>query len=813
MVVICDTPFPNESKYDAHFDLFPYPLSDFQKYSIQAILEGHHSLITAHTGSGKSLPAEFAIQYFASKKRKVIYTSPIKALSNQKYYDFIQKYPHISFGIMTGDIKVNPDADVLIMTTEILMNHLFMMNNDSNNTSQLQFQMDINRDLACVVFDEIHYINDVDRGRVWEQTILMLPPHIQMIMLSATIDAPEKFAKWCEKPDSGKEVYLSSTYARIVPLVHYGYLVVNDGTLKSLKDKETIAKLQKSTGTLIPLKSENGEFSDPGYVEVKRTRELLDANKAVTKRQHVLNSLAQMLRDREMLPAIAFVFSRKNVEKCAEEITVPLLEFDSKVAYTVKRECEQIVRKLPNYQEYLELPEYKQLVALLEKGIGIHHSGMIPVLREIVEFMISKRYIKLLFATESFAIGLNCPIRTAIFTSLTKFDGRGLRFLLPHEYNQAASRCGRRGIDTIGHVVHCNNLFDLPTSVEYKNMLCGKPQALVSKFRISFSIILNLMRNKPGGGCTIDDFTQFVEKSMIQNEINISAESERRALEKVRGELAKIEIPHDVLDSYLELKELASMYSNKKKKEVERKLSQYQINAAYGEHYKKIRDEMRQIQSYVNYLDTYVLTNVSAICDILLENRFITKDQETGTGTCAYSFTPTGKIAAGIAEVHPLVMSRSLGQLLPLSPKQIVGVLSCFSDIKVDQDSKVSVPTTPDKAVKAVVSDIAELYKTYGQIETKCGTDSGIDYDDALIFDAIDIMMDWCDCADESECRIFIRDRVTFSIGEFTKGIMKISAIVKELTGVCESVELAYKLSQVDGLIMKYVATAQSLYV
>jgi len=340
-------------------------------------------------------------------------------------------------------------------------------------------------------------------------------------------------------------------------------------------------------------------------------------------------------------------------------------------------------------------------------------------------------------------------------------------------------------------------------------MLCGKPQALVSKFRISFSIILNLMRNKPSGGCTIDDFTQFVEKSMIQNEINISAESERRALDKVRGELAKIEIPHDVLDSYLELKELASMYSNKKKKEVERKLSQYQINSAYGEHYKKIRDEMRQIQSYVNYLDTYVLTNVSAICDILLENRFITIDQETGI----YSFTPTGKIAAGIAEVHPLVMSRSIGRLVTLSPKQIVGVLSCFSGIKVDQDSKVSVPTTPDKAVKAVVSDIAELHKTYGEIETKRGTDSGIDYDDALIFDAIDIMMDWCDCADEAECRIFIRDRVTFSIGEFTKGIMKISATVKELTGVCESVELAYKLSQVDGLILKYVATAQSLYV
>ena len=191
----------------------------------------------------------------------------------------------------------------------------------------------------------------------------------------------------------------------------------------------------------------------------------------------------------------AFVFSRKNVESCAHDITVPLNEFDSKVGYTVRNECEQIIRKLPNYKEYLELPEYNRLVSLLEKGIGIHHSGMIPILREIVELMISKRYIKLLFATESFAIGLDCPIKTAIFTSLTKFDGHTQRFLLAHEYTQMAGRAGRRGIDTVGHVVHCNNLFDTPMLSDYKLILGGKPQQLVSKYHISYSLILNLIKN------------------------------------------------------------------------------------------------------------------------------------------------------------------------------------------------------------------------------------------------------------------------------------------------------------------------------
>ena len=183
MVIICKDPYPNESNYNEYFDLFPYSLSDFQKYSIQAIVDGNHSLVTAHTGSGKSLPAEFAIQFFTKQSKKVIYTSPIKALSNQKYYEFIQKYPHISFGIMTGDIKINPEADVVIMTTEILMNSLFV---------------GPITDLACVIFDEIHYINDAERGKVWEQSILMLPSNVQMVMLSGTIDSPEKFAAWCE---------------------------------------------------------------------------------------------------------------------------------------------------------------------------------------------------------------------------------------------------------------------------------------------------------------------------------------------------------------------------------------------------------------------------------------------------------------------------------------------------------------------------------------------------------------------------------------------------------------------------------------
>jgi superfamily II RNA helicase len=818
-----------ETNYDEHFNLFTYTLSDFQKQSIQAIVDGNHSLVTAHTGSGKSLPAEFAIQFFTKQGKKVIYTSPIKALSNQKYYEFVNKYPHISFGIMTGDIKINPEAQVVIMTTEILMNSLFVGPIPG---------------LACVVFDEIHYINDAERGKVWEQSILMLPKDVQMVMLSGTIDSPEKFAAWCERGDSTRKVILSSTHSRIVPLVHYGYLCTTDSAIKRHKDKAIQKKIQDSTGKLIQLKSENGAFNEAGYKEIKATKELMSDDHQ--KRQHVMNSLMLQLRDKDMLPAIAFVFSRKQAEVMAGEITVPLLEFDSKVAYTVRKECEQIVRKLPNYAEYLALPEYNRLVSLLEKGIGVHHSGMIPVLREIVEFMILKKYIKLLFATESFAIGLNCPIRSAIFSSLTKFDGSHMRYLLPHEYNQAASRCGRRGLDTIGHVIHCNNLFDMPTSNEYKEILCGKPQTLVSKFRISFPVVLNLMRNNK---CEFSDFVDFVNKSMCKGEIAKTLVGEREYVEKLKTDievaergLKGIQTPIETCNRYLYLKDFAPTVANKKRKDAEREISQIlsdnrncMLEADQVKKRNALVCEMESGQSYIEHLETYIPRNVKTICDILVERGFIyagaaaprtpPADQDILSestvcggfqgGAAPLSFTTKGQIAAGIAEMHPLVASDCFQSWSQLTPKQLVGLLSCFTDVKIDQDQKASVPITTDATLKRHINEVVNAFHLYEDLECARKTDPAYDYSNPVIYDMTDLMMEWCDFTDDVQCKVFIQDKLLCSVGDFTKAILKISAIAKEFTAVCEQmgmVDFQHKLSHIDGMILKYVATSQSLY-
>lgn len=827
MVKICSEKYPENTKYETYFKSYEFELSDFQKYAIEAIVEGHHVLVTAHTGSGKTLPAEFALNHFVEKKKRLIYTTPIKALSNQKYSDFCRKYPHISFGLMTGDIKINPDADVLIMTTEILMNSLFLQTMDQLTNNGLDFNINIQDELAGVVFDEVHYINDVDRGQTWEKTILMLPKHVQMIMLSATIDSPESFANWAQRGDSSKEVYLASTDKRVVPLTHYGYLTINEGAIKLIKDKSIQQDIKKSTHKLIKIQSDKGVFDEDGYTTLYRMNKLFKERSIFTKKKHVLNNLALFLKNNEMLPAIGFIFSRKMVENCANDITVPLLEDDSKVPYTVRKECDQIIRKLPNYKEYLELPEYDQLVNLLEKGVGIHHSGMIPILREIVEIMISKKYIKLLFATESFAIGLDCPIKTAIFTSINKYDGRNERILMAHEYTQMAGRAGRRGIDKIGNVVHCNNLFSLPSKTDYITLMNGKPQSLVSKFRISYSLILSLLKSEQ---TLLDDYMKFVENSMMSSKIKIELEQSRKSFEDIFIEKVKMEkqmkmlkTPNEILERYISINSTINGLKNKKRKEAERELENMRnenrsilSDVSYKHSFTKLLSELEKQEEEIQYFENYIQISIKNVCDVLKEEDFICVDENT------YTLTENGKIACDIAEIHPLIavtMIKNSNWFDTMSTEEIIGVLAVFTNVNVPKDERLSIPTSYNNNILKCLEFIQKDYDRFEDIEEVSNIYSGFQYFEALMYDMPDLVNGWCYCNNEQQCKYYLQNNVAekqISAGDFTKALLKISTIAKELAVVAEKMaqmDCLQKLTNVDSKILKYITTAQSLYI
>jgi superfamily II RNA helicase len=858
MVKICQEPYNNTVDYQQYFDVFPYELSSFQKYAIEGIVEGHHVLVCAPTGSGKTLPAEFALNYFHEKGKKVIYLSPIKALTNQKYYEFGQKYPNISFGLLTGDIKTNPNADVVIMTTEIFMNALFVMD-ENKNANEMTFHININ-EIGCVVFDEVHYINDAERGQVWEKTILMLPQNIQMVMLSATIDNPQGFASWIENryEADDKIVYLAYTNHRIVPLHHYGFLTTSEAIFKKIKDKDLQKQIKDNTNKLIDLQGPTGGFKEQGYRDIIRFRELFEKNQININRKHALNQLAHHLRDHDMLPAIVFVFSRKNVEIFASEITIPLLEDDSKVPYIVRRECEQVLRKLPNFKEYLELPEYVRLVGLLEKGIGIHHSGMIPVLREIVELMISKRYIKMLFATESFAIGLDCPIRTSVFTSLTKFDGSYDRYLLPHEYTQMAGRAGRRGIDTVGYVVHCNNIFSPPLLTDYKTILCGVPQKLTSKFRISYDLILNLVSNGSiKGPKFLTEMNTFSEKSMIQGELlkQIDAETNKitdlqNKISKKRESLSYLRTPIEKCQEYMDCQEKLFAYglrptanfqmptilqtSNISRKGlVNKKKVQKQLESQISElkdAYKFLDQDVKSVQELLEMeknlskeqgelsnTKSWIHDQTEFICLTLINNGFICYTDENYS---ILELTQSGKIAANVAEIHPLIGSKIYPLLKNLEVKDIIGILSCFTDVKVSSELRtIAIPSDANIRVKDTLNLIEKECKDYEELETLAMANTGIHYNDILMYDLLDYSMQWCDCNSEIECKYFIQSVISekgISVGDFTKAMMKIVTISKEFENIAEQLfdtEIAHKLHQIEGLILKYVLTSQSLYV
>ena len=793
-------------------------------------LDGNHKFILGNfIVTHNTLPAEFAIEYFKKQGKKVIYTGPIKALCNQKLYDFRKKYPHISFGILTGDIKDNPEADVLIMTTEILRNTLFNKEiiekdkNVINKSPLLSFEMDFQTELGAVVFDEVHYISDDDRGSVWEQSLILLPSHIQLIMLSATIDKPEIFAKWIEdlkiNNNNKKEVYLCSTYHRVVPLIHYNWLSVLNQTKKKFNKMDQ--NFKNYINQPIIVSDTKIKFNEDNYKNIVKYQKLIEGENFI-KRQYILNDIVRYLNNNDMLPALCFIFSRKKVEIAAKEINFSLFDPEDKMPNIIENECKQIlIRKLPNYKEYLKLPEYIELIELLKKGVAIHHAGIMPILREIVELLFEKNYIKLLFATETFAVGINMPTKTVIFTSLYKFDGNGQRPLYSHEYTQMAGRAGRRGLDKIGHVIHCNNLFKID-QLEYKKILTGGAKLLTSKFKISFNLILNIIySNSNNNNFTFIEFKSFIEKSMISE--NLAKEQsyyltlEREIQNKINDYqliLDNMKTPICVLEEYKKLKSQTNLKNNQKKKIykqiqeiennylIENDMKQYNI-------YEDLIEEQRKNITYRNSVQNYIENNVQNIIDHLIEKDFINNE---------FKILEKGIIASQIQEVHSLILAEIYNKFNGFdkyTSENLISIFSCFTNINVDDEYKYY--SSPDLKLVDITKNIKEISEYYDEIQSK----NYIPNDSEIVFhmDLLDILPEWIHARNEGECLLIldkIKNEKNIFLGDFVKAILKINTIALELEKISDllnNLELKEKLQEIPNKILKFVATNQSLYI
>ena len=827
---ICNDVFVSDGRFDTIFANWNFTLSDFQKWAIKAIYEKNHALITAHTGSGKTLLAEYSILLAHEMGVKLIYTSPIKALSNQKIREFQDKFPHISFGIITGDTSFNPDADVLIMTTEVLRNTLFQMENIQENPemkekTQLHFNIDIHNELGFVVFDEVHYINDEHRGHVWEETMMMLPNNVQMVMLSATINKPEKFAQWIEN-QSQKEVWLCPTEQRVVPLEHKTFFTLAESQIKkfSKKIQENILSIYEKP---LILKQQNKKFNDNNYNKTIKVINELEKENVWVNHHFVFNRLIRHLRDSNKLPAIAFIFSRKKAQIFAEKVDISLFPEDSKVPSIIEKECRQILMKLPNYKEYLALPEYTTIIKLLQKGIAVHHAGMPQVFREMIERLFDKKYIYLLCATETFAVGLNMPTHSVIFPSLSKFDGEKFRLLLPHEYAQQAGRAGRRGIDTIGEIWHLPNLIQKNNQhiylSDYKKILTGNPQTLTSKFQIDFSLTLKLV------SINNFDMENFINKSMISESINAERKLVETTLSNLKNEYASKQIhlftDIEIIEKYKKLSNEVVNVGGKKKKRMTREISNLLSEHKHLEkditHLKQKQKMESDIQYYEEKLvniNKYIKEEVGVLLGILEKEEFIEKTTNE-TIKNKFKLTEKGNIANSIQELSSLAMADVLHNRLfdTLSPVEFISVLSCFAPISLPSDQKVvsiSQIVAPE-IVKNTLKNIQKSYNKYKDIELN--NKLYFNQEHSLSWDMAELMIQWCKAENDIEAKIVYGKALEYGItlGEFTKCVLKINNVSNELEKAAiiqSNMTLLEKIKQVSVLTLKSVITNQSLY-
>jgi superfamily II RNA helicase len=469
-------------------EIFPFPLDRFQLQAVDALNDGKSVVVCAPTGSGKTLIGEYAIHRALRQGRRVFYTTPLKALSNQKYRDFRAEFGEDNVGLLTGDISINRDAPVVVMTTEIFRNMLYGTRIGEVGTSMIGVE--------AVVLDECHYMNDKQRGTVWEESIIYCPPHIQLVALSATVANSQQLTEWISAVH-GKTDLIYSDF-RPVPLEFH---FVNPKGILPLLDPNT-AKLNPKLKTHRPTGNRKAEeVPSIGFVVSK-------------------------LAEREMLPAIYFIFSRRGCDKAVADMATMKLVNAAESAQ-LKIRIDEFLEKNP------EAARAGQVEPLYQ-GVAAHHAGILPAWKVLVEELFGLGLIKVVFATETLAAGINMPARTTVISSLSKRTDQGHRLLTASEFLQMAGRAGRRGKDVVGYVVTTQTRFE--GAKEASDFATSAPDPLVSQFTPTYGMVLNLLQTH-----NLEEARELVERSFGQFTKSLHLQPQQQGINDIKQELSQLQ--------------------------------------------------------------------------------------------------------------------------------------------------------------------------------------------------------------------------------------------------------------------------------
>jgi len=493
---------------------YPFPIDPFQLEAIAHLADDQSVMVAAPTGTGKTLVAEYAIWLAQQRGQRVIYTTPLKALSNQKYRDLRDAYGSDTVGLVTGDIVEHSRASIVIMTTEVYRNMLLEEGGERFGLSSSL------TDVGFVVFDELHYLSDIERGPVWEEAIICSPQHVQLVGLSATVSNAEDLANWISRVH--RPIVLVTHEQRAVPLEHYYFL---DGKLHLVQDAngnriekfpnvggEAKAAQISNRGRVYTYDDEDDEDDDEYDRRNKRGKNGRQDTQRGAKNEDEESTLAPVqerpkrqpkreaadagevltaLREADLLPCLYFLPGRRVVEEAA--MSASLHNFTTpEEAARIKEEINIWLEQLP--KEDRNLQQVLSLTGLLPRGLAFHHAGLLPGLKVLVETLFARGYLRAVFATDTLALGVNLPARTVVVGSLSKFDGQEMRLLTPNEYRQLTGRAGRRGMDVHGSAIIPYSPWE-PFESSFQR-ITGELLPVTSAFVIRYNSVLNLW--KPG---------------------------------------------------------------------------------------------------------------------------------------------------------------------------------------------------------------------------------------------------------------------------------------------------------------------------
>ncbi len=785
-------------------DTLPFELDRFQTDANEALEQGSNVLVAAPTGAGKTVVADFAVYLAQQQNAKAFYTTPIKALSNQKYHDLVALYGPDKVGLLTGDTSINSEADIVVMTTEVLRNMLY------EHSTTLQA-------LRYVVLDEVHYLADRFRGPVWEEVIIHLPQSVRIVGLSATVSNVEDFADWIASVRGETKLVVSEH--RPVPLEQYVLIQRDPRTEPELFDlyrhddngrpttklnarltnrlDEYMRREQRRRGAERPDRRKGrGRHGRP------ESRSARQVERYQPKRWAVVDELNFL----GMLPAIYFIFSRNGCDEAVDQCLDAGLRLTSDdEALRIRSIVDEMIEGQLTHDD-LKTLHFARFRHALEEGFAAHHAGMVALFKQIVERLFEEGLIKVVFATETLALGINMPARSVVIEKLEKYDGTGIVGLTPGEYTQLTGRAGRRGIDTIGNAVVVDHRgFTPETAIALSSK---RVYPLHSSFKPTFNMAVNLLNTSDyeTARITLDhSFAQWeANESAWQIEARIDALTAALAgyaeamtceygdftdLLRIRMQLNELQknerrkLKHEVFatnaDKSRAFRRLDARIAKLKELEHDHPCKQcpdFQDHMKWGHRWMRETRELERLRQRYDSRTGSVARQFDRICEILDRLGYLERTDHDGVRD--YTLTEQGQLLRRLYSERDLVLAQAIteGVLDDLSAPQIAALLSSllYEARRGEGGEPRRYPGGPHGLVAQRARELKYLDE---QVLVLC-EDAGMDsYLQPLDFGIVDIIYDWA-CGD-SLAQVLEHTELTG--GDFVRNAKRLADVLQQI--------------------------------